>query len=516
MAKDNYSDIDMEALIETLTERLPKPIPDILDHTFPHQTEFVLDPSKFKAIFATRRSAKSYSGGLAMVKTALEYPGCNCAFIALTRITAKEIIWKDVLYKIDRQFDLGIEFNKSELTATFPNGSVIKLWGVDTDEDEMIKLLGKKHKMVVIDEASMYRIDLRTLIYDIIGPGLNDDDGSCILVGTAGNIAKGFFYDVTTGKEKSWKVFRWTAHENPHYVKQFIKDLEEIKLNRPEYMETPGFKQMYLNQWIVDDALLVYKYVTGRNDYKHLPTLEQDGWSYVLGVDLGTTDSSAFIVGAFHDNDPTLYFVETFKKTGFDATDVADKIKEFKGKYKIHKVVVDGANKMAVVEIQKRHGITLTTADKTGKADFIELMNAEMVTGKIKYGPLCQVQFGNKDKQKTSIIDEYLGLIWNKKKLDFGRKEEHSQCENHLCDAALYAWRFCYQFLATIAKPKVDHKTDKEGWLKDQANQMEQAAIARVKEAELDKKEENFWDVYNASGDPVDYWQSQIEKRRMG
>jgi hypothetical protein len=39
--------------------------------------------ARLKALFCTRRAAKSYTGGLYLIREALENPGCNCLFIAL-------------------------------------------------------------------------------------------------------------------------------------------------------------------------------------------------------------------------------------------------------------------------------------------------------------------------------------------------------------------------------------------------------------------------------------------------
>ena len=74
----------------------------LLDKKFPQQCNFILDPAKLKALFCTRRAAKSYTGGLYMVRECLSNPNINCLFIGLTRQTAEGIVWKDILKVIDR------------------------------------------------------------------------------------------------------------------------------------------------------------------------------------------------------------------------------------------------------------------------------------------------------------------------------------------------------------------------------------------------------------------------------
>lgn len=490
--------IVQDAVLEILSERRPRPPVQLLDLNFKQQANFIQDPARRKALFCTRRSAKSYTGGLYLAKVAEDHPGVNCLYIGLTRLSAKGIIWKDILKEIDRKHDLGFEFNGSELTATTQGGSIIYVTGVDADADEMQKLLGKKYKLIIIDEAASFRQDLRELIYGILGPATVDQGGTICLLGTSGNLTKGLFFDITNNKEPGWKLFQWTAHDNPYVSKQWQEELDDIALNRPLFMETPLFKQWYLNQWVIDDEKLVYRFSYNRNEYSHLPRYSSGSWNYILGVDLGySPDPSAFVVAAFHDHDKTLYFLETFKKTEMDITDVATKIQEYQKLYPIHKVVIDGANKQAVQEIQRRHGIALTTADKTGKVDFIQIMNAEMIQARIKLSSSCQ-----------PLIEEYLGLIWNDKGL---KREEHPNCANHLTDAALYAWRFCYQFMAEPEKKKVNLR-DKSQYLAHTEKLMEESLERQIKYQQAEERNEAIFEMADGGyEDPLQYY---VNKRK--
>jgi hypothetical protein len=103
-----------------------------LDPSFPVQSAFIADPAKLKVVLCTQRSGKSYGAGLYLYREAYETPGASCIYIALTRDSAKKIMWKDVLKPINRQLRLGTRFNETELTATLPNGSIIYVLGVDS------------------------------------------------------------------------------------------------------------------------------------------------------------------------------------------------------------------------------------------------------------------------------------------------------------------------------------------------------------------------------------------------
>lgn len=474
----------------------------LIDHSFTKQAEFIADSHKRKALFCTRRAAKSYTGGLYLVKEALENPGVNCLYLGLTRLSAKGIIWNDILKAINKRNSLNLQFNGTELTATTKNESIIYVTGVDADEDEMEKLLGKKYKLIIIDEAASYTVDLRRLVYGILGPAVVDQQGTICMLGTSGDLTQGLFFDITTGKEAGWKLFQWTAYDNPYVAKQWEEEINDITQNRPLFKETPLFKQWYLNQWVIDSEKLVYRFNADRNLYNVLPFQKNGEWQFVLGVDLGySPDPSAFVVCAFHEHDSNLYLLETFRQTEMDITDVATRIKWYQSRYNIFKVVIDGSNKQAVEEMQRRHGIALTAADKTGKADFIQIMNAELIQGKIKLNPSC-----------TELIDEYTKLIWamDGDKIYIPRKE-NPNCANHLADAALYAWRFCYQFLSQPRKPEVNVRTQ---WQQYSQKLMEDSLEKQIQHEQSIENENDIWNLSGMDMDdnPLSYF---LNKRKQ-
>lgn len=467
----------MTAALKMLYKQVKSSPDRLFDSKFPQQKSFCDDPSKLKALWCTRRASKSFTAGLYMVKECLENPGVNCLFVGLTRLSAKGIMWKDILKVINHKNKLHADFNSTELTMTLPNGSIIWLTGVDADEDEMDKLLGKKYRLVCLDESSFYTINMHRLVYGILKPAVADPNykgerGTICMMGTSSNFTKGLFYDITTGTEPGWSLHTWSAHDNPYVAKQWQEELDEIDQLRPLFKETPLYKQWYLNQWVIDTEKLVYKFHQDKNLFDKRPSLKPDGWSYVLGVDLGFEDDSAFVVCAFHENDPVLYIVSTFNKKGMDLTDVSNKIKEFQAQYQIAKVIVDGANKQGVEEMQRRHGVPLTPAEKQDKVTFIELLNAELIQAHIKINNKCQ-----------NLVQELMGLVWKTTGdvIDLPKKE-HPSLPNHLCDALLYGWRYCYSYMSEpiVKRPAIGTKA----WQDDEN--------AKMWEIEREKLEEEY------------------------
>ncbi len=485
-------DLLKDFLIQKIVEK--NNIPDVLAKAFDKQKAFINHPAKQKALFCTRRAAKSFTAGLYLVYEALNNPGCNCLFVGLTRASAKAIIWKDILTIIDTKYNLGASFNQTDLMMTLPNGSVIAVTGADADEKEMNKLLGRKFRLVCIDEASMYTVDLRNLVYGVLGPAMvdpnqDDESGTICLMGTASNFPRGLFYEVTKSNEGGWKMFTWTAHDNPYVAKQWEAALEKIRLERPMYMQTPQYKQWYLNQWVIDEEKLVYRFDMEKNLTRSIPHLDINGWSIVLGVDTGWEDDSAFVLTAYHVNDPHLYVVKTFSKKKMVFDEVVLKIKEFMAdkQWAPHRVIIDGANKQGVESMKQRSTIPFEYADKQDKATFIELCNSDLIQSKIKI-------LDTEDNR--GLWDEMSSLVWvtDGDKIKYPKKE-HPSLPNHRCDAFLYAWRCGWHYTSQPEEHKIIHGSRE--WYMKQSEQIWE----REREKLLEQQQGGDWPDQGTLGD---------------
>jgi len=464
--------------------------PTFGDAAFREQQAFLDDPSPLRVVLCTRRSGKSYGAGLALFRAAFATPGVSCLYVALTRASAKRILWKDVLKVVDREKQLGCRFNETELSVTLPNGSVIYLLGLDADEGEKEKALGQKFAAVVVDEAASFSIDLNELVYGILKPAVADYRGQISLIGTPGNLKRGLFFDLTEGQDpgapgrwflRGWSGHRWSARDNPHMADKWAAEVEELRAANPRIEETPLFRQHYLGQWVVDDDARVYRWDRARNGWNgQLPSIAgRGGWHHVIGLDLGFNDSTAWVVAAYHDADRTLFLLESIKAERLDVTDVATRTKALLARYDVDRVVVDGANKQAVEELKRRHGLPLTAADKSGKADFIEVMNGDLITGRIRVDV----------ERAASLAEEWEGLVWDTRHQD--RRVEHPACPNHAADAALYAWRFCYAYLAEapVARPPAGSPEA----LAQEAADLERVALDAWEQRERERREQEAW-----------------------
>lgn len=493
-----------------LEEAASRPLREVkvVDETHVPQAAFINDPATMKVVLCTRRSGKSMGAGLYLVKEALENPGVSVLYVGLTRGTAKRVMWKDVFKAIDKKFALDMVFNETELSVTLQNGSVIYLLGMDASPAEMEKSLGQKFKLVVIDEAASYSIDLNTLVYGVLKPAVADYRGTICLIGTPSGIKRGLFYTLTAGQNpgecgrwetKGWSGHKWSALDNPYMRANWIAEIEELKKANPRIEETPLFKRNYRGQWTNDESNQVYKYDAERNAWNGvLPEYEHGAWHHVLGVDLGWNDPTSFTVLAYHDHDPNTYIRRSWKEAKLTLTQVAGHIGDLDEEFHFDSMIVDGAAKQSVEELKRIHQLPLEAAMKTGevngrtsrlKADFIEIMNDAFLLGRIKVDV----------DQCVALIDEWADLLWdmvpsigengetvwvNKQGAN---RQEHPGCENHCSDGASYAYRKVYAYLAeayTIAP-----KPGTQAWLAKQFAEYEERKCAEIEQAKRDEQE---------------------------
>jgi hypothetical protein len=122
-----------------------------------------------------------------------------------------------------------------------------------------------------------------------------------------------------------------------------------------------------------------------------------------------------------------------------------------------------------------RSNILFEYADKLGKADHIEILNGDLIQGKVKI-----------HQDEHDLIDEMMALVWKTSgdKITYPKKE-HPSLPNHRCDALLYGWFNGYHFLATPAK--VVHKPGTQEYIKEQEDMHKEAIMDRIKREQAQK-----------------------------
>lgn len=471
------------AILAEVDRRRKQPRLRLVDEDFPKQAVFVKDQSPLQAALCTRRAGKSYGVGYKLFREAKAYPGCSCLYIALTRASAKNIMWKDVVKDINRRYNLQAKFNESELLITLPNGpnpenpydggSEIKLVGMDAGKDEMEKVLGGKYRVVIIDEAGSFRVDLQKLVHEHLEPAVADWDGYIVLIGTPTAMTFGLFYNVTKTEEEGkddeedrppgWSVHRWNTFDNPYMAEIWGKQESRIVGNNPNVINLAWYRRMRLGEWAKDLSDLCYKYDRARNWVSEVP---EAAWTNVLGIDLGYNDDSAFSLLSFRDHDPNVYLRHVYKKPEMIVSAVADRIQWYIDTYNPIACVIDNASKQVVEDLKQRFDLPLEAAEKIGKAEHIEIMNSDYQLGRIKLTPGCE-----------ELEKEYAKLIWDPEEKKKRKWVEHPAAPNHLADSTLYGYRKCLHYRSEPAPHQKSPEELMDDWEEQEALRVQRGKV---------------------------------------
>lgn len=476
-------------------------VESVRNSLFAEQLLFIDDRCRKKSVLCPRRAGKTYSFGAYLVLTALKRPRARAMYLCLTRGQAKENIW-DQLKDLNHSFELGCSFHETDLRMTFPNGSVVKLGGAETDR-EIEKYRGQKYDLVIIDESKSFIHDnMNYLIWEVIDYTLGDRAGTLVVGGTPGNVLRGPFFDATcdpgqedpnadaynrpydlwkagTWEERknwTWSFHRWdtSANTSPE-GKSAWENMIANKEARGIPDNDPKWTREGRGKWAASDSLMVY-----RLSAHHIWVPEFDGpfglpeghdWKYLLGMDIGFHDATALSVIAYADTHPTAYHVWDHKQYHSTVDDIEDSVRkaqEMFGEFEAMIADTGGLGK-TVVETLNSHGLGFEAAQKKEKYDHIELLNTDLASGRFK------VLSG------SLLSDEMAMLQWE----DSSFKKEDKSTPNHTCDATLYVWRHAYHYFWEPAK--LDTPKFSQEWYEEWDNEQAEAVVARRRDnKELD------------------------------
>lgn len=447
----------------------------ILDADFVAQNAFINDPNRFIAAQCSRRAGKTNGLAIRFLRTLEKYPKCQCPYIALTRESAKDIMWP-VLEEMNKTYNIGLVLTESNLTARHPNGSKLKLYGAD-QKNFIRRLKGRKFPGVAIDEAQDFGSHLATLINDVLTPAIADYPDSWIaLTGTPGPVPIGYFFDVTHGRRFGYSVHEWTILDNI-YMRGAASFIEELK-SKHEWEETnPTLLREWRNQWVLDTEALWINYNKEKCDYELLPIQK---YVYILGIDLGFKDADALAVVAWSETDAATYLVEEVITKGQNISELVTQISNLQSKYDISKMVIDqgGLGLKVAEEIRRRHHIPVVGAEKQRKQETVSFLNDHLRRGTFK------AKTDSKFAQDSYLVQ----IDWDKSTPDriIVKKQPHSD----IIDAVIYAFKESPAYTYQAVAPKPKHGTP--DWANAEQLAMEQAAQEHFEQLAENAKTDEF------------------------
>jgi Terminase large subunit, T4likevirus-type, N-terminal len=426
------------------------------------QRDFISDKASRKAALCSRRAGKTHALLAYVIHVCLAFPGSNCLYIALTRGSARRIIW-DELKRINRNLRLDLQFNEVELTVRFQNESLLYINGAETEQD-IEKFNGIKLRFIGIDECGSFPEHLRKMVREVLSPCLMDLRGTMVLLGTPKEHCKGLFFEATTGAIAGWSVHRWTWRDNPFVPQDWVyEEAQQQGITEDD----PGFQREYCGRWIRSNSSLIYPCDREKNVYVDLPSFASE-WNYVLGIDLGWHDETAFALVAYTQDSPILWGIQfekygrmTYERIGENV----DRILSGKSSYQVC-MDTGGLGKTIAESLQKRLNVTIKTAQKTEK-----MANAAMLRTDLRLGNV-------KVPVDSTIISE-----WDNLTLTEDGKEDPTAA-NHLSDAFLYAYRLAKHYYGKQPPPR---KTAAEAWTPSNDELYSRFVEEREREKEINR-----------------------------
>lgn len=479
---------------------------DFGELSFAGQREFIEDDSRFVAGLCGRRAGKSDGAVLKALRAATDHPGTIVPYIALSRPHAKRIVWPKLLFW-NRRLELDAKFNHAELTMTLPrSGSVVSLGGAN-DDSEIERYRGGAYPLVVLDEAQAFRSFIEQFVIEILLPATIDYEGQICLIGTPNQACFGYFHDATTGclttedGGSMFSVHKWTGFDNPNIDDKYRKT-EHGDVNRAlqeassRLMQTaraaglsenhPVFKREYLGQWVRDAEGLVYEV----RDMNVLPSLpDASDWRYVLGMDVGFVDATAYVVMAYSRRLGKCAVVESFQESRLLQAQQVAHVDRLSERYRFEAIVVDpgGGGKQLVEELYQRHGLPAQPAEKQAKVAAIGTVNSDL-----RSGSCVIVKPTNQDllwdlrqlKWNYAKLRRSGGSLWRQRPIS--ALEIDDRTPDHLADAFLYAHRCCAHYLHEFEETAELHPGS-AAWARAQEQEILEKLLKRASGADVDE-----------------------------
>jgi hypothetical protein len=495
---------------------------------FEQQRAVIEDPSERKAVLCPRRSGKSWVAMSYAFDVACRTANARVVICLLVLKQAKGVYWA-AMRQFAARFGVEATPNLHDMTFTLRNGSTIMLIGAEA-ASEIEKLRGQAFDLVVIDECKSFNpAILAELVKDVVEPTLDDRSGTLMMIGTPGNVLSGPFYwatapyfevefvdDETGTKSKRpysrtfaapeqywadhplddlfWSKHTWTRRDNVFLPKLWAQALRKKRANGWAD-DHPTWRREYLGEWVPAPGSYVYRYgevTTSPGGIakvcwspsgvgKHGLPAGHD-WRFIMGMDLGFEDDFAIVVAAYSMTDGSLYHVYDWKKNHQDffevAKQIADVVLQF-GPFDAMVADTGGSGGKTIIEtLNKHYGFHIEAAEKREKYDYIEIMNGEFLSGRVKIIGGSQLDLELRTLQWLIEEDEDKRLLAHTNKL----RENPSQ-PNHLCDAWLYTWRYSHHFWAKD-RPDAAPEVWSDAWMKQyEAGVMDRIVRARNEQA---------------------------------
>lgn len=329
------------------------------------------------------------------------------------------------------------KFHEQKYEYRFPNGSVIKLVGLDRKPNG---LRGNKLDLVVIDEAAFVS-RLGYLYRSVIVPATTHvPDARIILISTQPESPDHEFVEFCDRAELEGCYAKFDVYQNPLLTPAQIEDLAKECGGK----ETTDFRREYLCERVVDENLAIIPDWKPEYVFERAPTEADRFYHRYIFMDIGVRRDKTVLLFAFFDYRGQYLYVEDelvinapkvttkaiakalFEKTGLppSTSDVAEVCKRLKLPLDVNETaprreyakpyrrIADNSHPLLVNDLAADENVSFTETDKDKLHEMVVELRDWTGRGRFRVHPRCKF-----------LIGSMRSGIWNKRRDEFERSK---------------------------------------------------------------------------------------------
>jgi hypothetical protein len=255
-----------------MVELLARVTAETLAQDHLRQLAMVRDREPYMIVLCSRRAGKTYGLACLALLTALARPRQNILYVGLSKPHARKFLWNEVWCPLLDGLRIPHKRNESDMTTTFPNGSVMYVSGTD-DVRHIESFLGNRLDLAIVDESQSQTDSVLVPLTTRILPNALLDDmdhpGKLVMAGTIPEVNAGRFMEVWN--EGAWSKHNWSRFENPHLKNQPAALVAFLKANPGLAEASPEVQREWFGRFVFDSNATAYRYSPTLNGYDATP-----------------------------------------------------------------------------------------------------------------------------------------------------------------------------------------------------------------------------------------------------
>mgnify|MGYP007100056297 CR=1 FL=1 len=285
------------------------------------------------------------------------------------------------------------KFNRKHSKFIFPNGSEIKLVGLDRAPNS---LRGNTIDLIIIDEAG-FVTNLQYIYTSVIVPAtLHRPNCKIVFISTPPSTPVHPFSDFIQRAEAEGCYVKLDIYQNPRITQ---KDIDRMAKELGGYTSTT-FRRECLCELITDDDLSIIPEWSDECIQEVAPDTYHEVYHRYVGMDMGTKHFTALIFGYYDFKKASLVIEDEFHMSGptmnteILAATIKAKEKEVFGETKPFRRIADNNNPHLILDLSSIHNLTFIETNKENLDAMVNEVRIMCMNKQVLIHPRCKMLIG--------------------------------------------------------------------------------------------------------------------------